>query len=176
MSALPVEPVATAVAEPNVSLVLAVTYAGSVPVIECVTPVQVVNTLLPLCGFAAPAPVLEDVAVPCRVHHGSRHDRRKPGRHGLGEFNSFPSRLLRCCDTRMPCTYCARWIHNSLQLRLRRLHSRWLDPCHFWRSSVVCTSGSQVRREQVVAAGTSKKIVEFRQSYNAGADSCTRNA
>ena len=63
MSALPVEPVATAVAEPHVGSVLAVTYAAPVPVIDCVTPVQVVNTLLPLCGFAAPAPVLENVAV-----------------------------------------------------------------------------------------------------------------
>ena len=63
MSALPVEPVATAVAEPHASSVPAVTYAALVPVIECVTPVQVVNTLLRFCGFAAPAPVLEDVAL-----------------------------------------------------------------------------------------------------------------
>ena len=60
-SVLPVEPVATAMAEPHVSSVLAVTYSAPVPVIECVTPVQVVNTLLRLCGFAAPAPMLEDV-------------------------------------------------------------------------------------------------------------------
>ena len=52
-----VEPVATAKAEPHVSSELAVTYAAP----ECVTPVQVVNKLLRLCGFAAPAPVLEDV-------------------------------------------------------------------------------------------------------------------
>ena len=45
-------------------------------------------------------------AVPCRVHHGSRHDRRKPGRDGLGEFNSFPLRLLRCRGTRMPWKSC----------------------------------------------------------------------
>ena len=112
-------------------------------------------------------------AVPCRIHHGRRHDRRKPGRHGLGEFNSSLSRLLRCRDTRMPCTYCARWIHSSLLLHVRRLHSRWLDPCHFWRSSVVCTSESQVRREQVVAGGTSKNIVEIQQSNNAGASGYT---
>ena len=60
MSALPVEPVATAVAEPHVSSVPAVT--APVPVIECVTPVQVVNTLRPLWGFAKSAVVLEDVA------------------------------------------------------------------------------------------------------------------
>ena len=63
ISPLPVEPVATAVAEPHVSSVPVVTYAAPVPVIRCVTPVQMVNTLLQLCGFAAPAPVLEDVAL-----------------------------------------------------------------------------------------------------------------
>ena len=63
---------------------------------------------------------LRDVhaAVPCRVHHGSRHDRRKPGPHVLGRFNISPLRLLRCCDTRIPWTSWATWIRNSPLLRL----------------------------------------------------------
>ena len=196
-SALPVKPVATTVAEPHVSSVPVVTCVAPVPVIECVTPSsdgQYVAPALRICSASTSARgrgtcTCEEVlgtctssdlrdarAVPCRVHHGSRHDRRKPGHHVLGRFNSSPSRLLRCRDTRMSCTYCARWIHNSLLLRLKRLHSRSLDPYHFCRSSVVCTTGSQVRWEQVVAGGTSKNIVESQQSNSAGAGGCTRNA